>query len=172
MTGTLGLMLLVAAPSLGKSAESPAIRAPVVQAVLACRPIADSARRLACYDAAAAAVEAAEARGDLLTMDSAQRRTVLTQAFGLNLPSLSLFDHAGLPDAANSLRLKIERATRGADGRWVISLEGDQGWRQIDDMDLARDPRPGVPVVIRRAALGSFMMSIDGQPPIRVHRDR
>jgi hypothetical protein len=44
-------------------------------------------------------------------------------------------------------------------------------WRQIDDEFLSRDPHPGSAVVIRKAMMGSFMLSVDKQPGVRAHRD-
>ena len=70
-----------AGPTAGLAAASP-IRAPVVQSVLDCRKIDDAAARLACYDKAVAGVEQAEASGDLVTVDRAQRRAARHQAFG------------------------------------------------------------------------------------------
>jgi hypothetical protein len=44
-------------------------------------------------------------------------------------------------------------------------------WRQIDDEFLSRSPHPGSAIVIRKAMLGSYMLSVDGQPGVRAHRD-
>ena len=43
-------------------------------------------------------------------------------------------------------------------------------WVQVDNNPLAGWPRPGQPVVINRAALGSYMMRVNRQPGIRVRR--
>ena len=45
-------------------------------------------------------------------------------------------------------------------------------WRQIDDEFLSRAPHAGSAIVIRRAMLGSYMLSVDGQPGVRAHRDQ
>jgi hypothetical protein len=40
------------------------------------------------------------------------------------------------------------------------------------DGDLLRPAHPGSKVSIRRATLGSFIMTVDGQPAGKVHRDQ
>ena len=60
----------------------------------------------------------------------------------------------------------------GGRGRgWIFRLEDGSLWEQIELRDqLSRDPRAGQPIVIRRAALGSFRAEVDGMRPIRVSR--
>lgn len=146
--------------------------APAMQSVLDCRSIAEDAKRLACYDAAVAAMAKAEESGDLLAIDREQRRTVRRQAFGLSLPSFTLFDKGEKPEEANRISVTLARAFRNENGRWVLVLDDGAVWRQIDDTEMYDiPPKAGQKAVIRRAALGSFMMKIEGQPSIRVHRD-
>ena len=144
---------------------------PVIQAVLDCRQTAAADARLACYDAAVARLAQALGAGDLVSFDRAQRQEVRRQAFGFNMPSLSIFDRGERPEEANSLTAKVQSASRNGEGRWVIVLEGGQVWRQADSMSLARPPRAGSVAVIQRASLGSFMISIDGHPGFRARRE-
>jgi len=51
-------------------------RAVILQRLLDCRKEADDAARLACYDAQVAAVDQAEAKGDIVVVDREQARTV------------------------------------------------------------------------------------------------
>lgn len=161
-----------AAPVVAVAAKiEKAVRAEAVQSVLDCRALTDGAKRLACFDAAVAAMESAEAKGDLVTMDREQRREVRRQAFGLSLPAFTLFDHGEKGEDADRLTAKVADASRNGAGRWVIRLEGGATWRQIDDTDLYKTPHPGSSAVLRRAALGSFFMKIDGDSAFRAHRD-
>lgn len=146
-------------------------RAPVVQTVLDCRKVEDGVQRLACYDKAVDGMAQAEAKGDLVTVDREQRRAVRRQAFGLNLPSLAFFDRGEKSGEADRISAKVASASRNAGGKWVIRLDDGAVWRQIDDNDLYRTPHAGSTANIRRAALGSFFMNLDGQQAIRVHRD-
>ena len=176
--GVIILMALAdvtAAQAAGKiSAQK---RAQVLQAVVDCRPMTDAAARLACYDAAAARLDEAEASGQVVIVDKEQARQVRREVFGLQLPSLDIFGRAAktpgaAPEEVDRIVETVKSASRQADGRWVLELETGAVWRQIDASELANDPHPGSKVDIRNAALGSFFMKVDGQPAIRVHRDR
>jgi hypothetical protein len=152
-------------------ANEPAPRAAAVQAVVDCRKIDDSAQRLACYDKAADAISAAEDKGDLVSLDRTQRQTMRRQAFGLALPSFGFLDRGEKSDEANRIVETVASARQDAYGKWTIIMQDGEIWRQIDEEELTRRPHAGSSAVIKRAALGSFMMDVDGQPAIRVHRD-
>jgi hypothetical protein len=149
---------------------APPPAAPAVQAVIDCARIAESERRLACYDAAVAAMAKAETNGDLVTLDREQRRAARRQAFGLSLPSLAFLERGEKPEEIDNITTKVTAASRAADGKWVITVEDAAVWRQIDDYELPRGAHAGSAVRIRKAALGSFFMNVDGQQAIRVHR--
>ena len=146
-------------------------RPAALQAVVDCRKIEDSAQRLACYDSAVEGMTRAEAAGDLVAVDREQRREVRRQSFGFALPSLAIFDRGEKPEEINKLDGTLAGASHNADGRWVFRLQDGAVWRQIDDEDLPNPPHPGDAVVIRRGALGSFIMDVGGQRGLKVHRD-
>jgi hypothetical protein len=150
-------------------------RAAVLQAVVECRAIKDREARLNCFDAAAAKLDEAEASGQVVVVEKQQIQTVKREAFGLTLPSLDLFGRSAKSAAAvdvDRVTETVKTARRGPDNRWVVELETGAVWRQIDENEIARDPRPGSKVEIKKAALGSFVMKVDGQSAVRVHRDR
>jgi hypothetical protein len=152
-------------------AAQPKERAAALQQLTDCRQQTDNARRLACYDTAVAGMEQAEAKGDIVVVDREQAGAVRRQAFGFNLPSLSMFAGGDKPEAVDNVSLKVESATRMANGKWLLRLEGGQVWRQIDTAELMRTPKAGSLVTIRSASLGSFRLSTEGGGTIRVHRD-
>jgi hypothetical protein len=160
----------VATPALAAKPHAPTT-APAVQAVVDCRGIADSAQRLACYDAAADALTKAQSSGDLVTLDRQQRQTVRRQAFGFTLPSLAMFDVGEKGEGVDTLDETLASARQDAQGRWTFVMQDGAVWRQIDDEFLSRTPHAGSAVAIKRAVLGSFMLSVDKQPGVRVHRD-
>jgi hypothetical protein len=170
----LGLAVTLAATG-GNAAAAPPKpreRAAAVQKLADCRRLPADAERLACYDEAMAALDQAEAKGDIVVVDREQARAVRRQAFGFSLPSLSLFDRDGKPEPVDAVTLKVESATRGGDGKWLLRLEGGQVWRQIDASELSRQPRPGAVVTIRSALMGSYKLTVgDSAAAIRVHRD-
>jgi hypothetical protein len=172
---SLAGLCCAAAAIAGTAAEAArparAVRAAQVQTVLDCRTVADSAKRLACFDGAVAAMADAEVKGDLVTIDREQRREVRRQTFGLSLPALTLFDRGEKGEDADKLTATVAAASKGPTGRWLIQLDGGAVWRQIDDTDLFKTPHKGSVAVVKRGALGSFFMKIDGDSAFRAHRD-
>lgn len=164
-------LVLLACPAWAAPSIALQGRADVLKALSACRAISDAAARLDCYDKASAALDQAEASGDVVIVDRAQARAARRQAFGFNLSALSVFDRALAKDEVNSLTTTASSAYQNAEGKWIIVLEDGAHWRQIDDEVLNRAPHAGSAIRIHPALMGSFVMNIDAQPYIRVHRD-
>lgn len=168
----VSLAVLTASPAFAASAPKALGRAELVKALSACRAISDPTERLACFDRAAAALDEAQTKGDVVIVDRHEVQEVKRQAFGFSLDALSIFNKGGKePPEDASINAIAKAAFQNASGKWVVTLEGGAVWRQIDSDSLNIDPHPGSKVHIRRASLGSFLMSIDGQNSIRVHRD-
>jgi hypothetical protein len=150
--------------------EQPAL----FQALVRCRAIAEAAARLQCFDAAAAALDQAAERRDIVVVDRGQVRESRRRLFGLALPRLPIFgggdDGREDPEEITQLEGTVARASQDAYGHWVVRLQDESLWVQTDANVLALRPRPGQPVLIRRAALGSYVMRVNGQPGIRVRR--
>ena len=110
--------------------------------------------------------------GELLAVDRGQAVAIEREAFGLSMPSLPrLFGRRdGDEPAVAAVSVEVARMYIGEGGRPVFVMTDGQAWQQIDSSS-ARAVRSGVAVTIRRAAIGSFMMSVSaGGPPLRVRR--
>jgi hypothetical protein len=167
LTGlALGITAL-ASPALAESAPTK-----VFQAVMDCRPITDAAARLACYDAATAGLGEAEKKGDILVIDREQAATARRQAFGFDLSSLNILDKVIPKEDLNAVTTTLSNAYQDANGKWVMVLTDGGVWRQTDSISLARAPHGGSTVKIRKAALGSFFINVDGQLAMRAQRSR
>jgi hypothetical protein len=175
MRARLGTLLFAATLAGGPSAAAPPQgpgRVTALQKLADCRKVPEPDKRLACYDDAAATFDQAEAKGDIVVVDREKVRKVRRQAFGFTLPSLALFDRGDKPEQVDEVTLAIEGARQDGGGKWTVVLEGGQVWRQIDTAEFTRDPRPGMTATIRRAMMGSYMMTVgNGHAAIRVHRD-
>jgi hypothetical protein len=167
-----GLALAIAAAALaaGASAQTKAERAAVVQRLIDCKKITDSAARLACYDAAAAAFDQAEAKGDVVVVDREQAKKVRKQAFGFSLPSISLFEKGVAKEELENVDGVIDSARQDGAGHWVIKLEDGAVWAENGVEELFKTPKPGMKVRIKKAALGSYMMVIENQGGFKAHR--
>lgn len=165
--------LMLAAP--GALAAAPPAQQPPEQfdAMLRCRAIADDSARLACFDSAAASLQAAVASRDVVVVDRNQIRESRRTLFGLPIPDLPLFGGGDgeEEEEIQSITGVVRSASRDGDGRWLVRLEEGSVWRQIDSRPLALRPRAGMEVEIDRGALGSYRMSVAGQPGIKVRRE-
>jgi hypothetical protein len=159
-------LTLTAGGALAQTAPEP----DVIKALKACSAIKADGERLACYDKAAQSVTKAQETGDVIIIDKTSARAARRQAFGLNLPTLSILDRGADKAETETLQAVIATARMDAEGRLVMTLEDGAVWRQIDDQSLGKPPKPGATVEIRKAAMGSYLMKIGSQPAIRVRR--
>ena len=157
-----------AALAQGKAAEQ---RPEAFEALVRCRGIAEDVARLQCFDAAAAGLQQAAERRELVVVDREQVRKTKRSLFGLDIPNLNPF--SGGPDAEEeiqSIESKVASAVRHGGGRWSVTLEDGSSWIQTDDKPLALGPRKGQTVLVKKAAMGSYMMRVNNQPAVRVRR--
>lgn len=167
------LVCVLALPAAAGAAESGGNgRAVLFKAVMDCRSIEAPAERLSCYDRTVATLDVAETKKDIVVMDRAAVGKTRRTLFGLTLPRLDIFGGGDdEDDALSEIEAKVQSASRDRNSRWLIRLEDGALWRQVDSKDIGRPPRAGSQVRIRRAALGSYFMNIDGQIAIRARRE-
>jgi hypothetical protein len=169
-----------AAPGAVAQPAPPQAQSPeAIAKVYACAAIADAAARLACFDAAVGAMKAAEAGGEFAAVDAAGVRQIEREAFGFSLPSLprlalptlrrSEAAGAAEPERTAEMAMTIARIGR-FDGRPSFVMSNGQTWVLIDTQSN-RLARPGATVTVKRAALGSYLMSVEaGGAALRVRR--
>lgn len=168
------MVMVVAAFSVSASAapRKPAAGGtpPQMQRLLSCRSVADSVQRLACFDRESTSVEAAVARKDLVFIDRERATAARRSLFGFSVPSFGGLFGGDEKDEVKQIDGVVASAGRNADGGWVIVLGDKSVWSQTDDTPLALAPKTGHRVVIRRGMLGTFRLSINGQPGLKVKR--
>jgi hypothetical protein len=170
---TLALLAILGLATLGGMAlAEPRTegRAAIVQKLVDCRKLTDDSARLACYDQATAAFDQAEAKGDVVVIDRDQARKVRRQAFGFTLPSISIFAKGESQEEVDTSDGVVATARQDGAGHWVVKLEDGAVWAQVDSNELFKTPKAGMPVKIRKAALGSYLMDIGNQRAFRAHR--
>ena len=169
-----GLLLGLASPALAQHGDRQQQRRPeAFEALVHCRSIAEAAARLQCFDAAAAALEQAAERRDLVVVDRAQVHESRRRLFGLALPHLPIFgggDNDRDDQEISQIESTIASAVRNDLGQWQVRMQEGGTWIQTDFNQLALAPRPGQPVVVHRGPLGSYMMRVGHQPGVRVRR--
>ncbi|WAC58450.1 hypothetical protein [Brevundimonas sp. SL130] len=146
-------------------------RASSLDEVARCRSITTDAARLACFDRAVAALDAAERTGEVVVLDRAQVRETNRQLFGFEIVN----PFAGRPNldqepALDSIETTLAAATISSEGKWIFRLADKSEWRQIDSGDVRFRNRAGENVRVRRASLGSYMLTIGNSRAVRVRR--
>ncbi len=165
-----GLAALAAASTLSAQATPPQERPETLARLMACRGIAENTVRLACFDTAAGASDSAERQGDLVVIDRAGVAETRRQLFGFEMPSLPrLFGPEGAVEL-ESIDSTLASASSVGEGRWVFRLADGSEWRQIDSERVRFRNSPGQPVRVRKGALSSFLLTIDGSRAVRVRR--
>lgn len=172
LAGALALTLTAGAGA----AQDPGLaiegRPAMLEALTRCRTITAPTERLGCYDQAVSALDAAERAGDLVVVDREQVRESRRRLFGFSLPSVPLLERGETPEEIDNHSTTITSARQRPDGKWVLNLADGSVWEQIDNTYLTASTRPGTPVEIRRAALGSYFLSVDGARSMRARRER
>ncbi|MEH3121824.1 MAG: hypothetical protein PGN16_07560 [Sphingomonas phyllosphaerae] len=146
-------------------------RSGVAEAVIRCRAIAGDTERLKCFDAAAGALNGAIAARQVVVVDRAKVEAERRARFGerrraADLPSLQDADGNKL----DTLTGKLAQAAQTSDGNWSFTLADGSRWLQTDGQAFAVAPRAGETVVVKRAALGSYKLTVGRQPGVRVRR--
>lgn len=168
----IGILIAVSGGDIVLAQQAPAQARPeLLSRLIDCRAIADASARLACYDAGAAALDSAEKQGDVVVIDREQVGVARRQLFGFALPSMpDLFQRGEQPDTLDAIETSLTRAGQYAEGKWTFTLADGSIWRQIDSEPVRFRNREGQAVRVRRAALGSFLLTVDGSRAVRVRR--
>jgi hypothetical protein len=162
-----GLLVIAAATSVEARDPPPMSTPAIVEGLLACRAISDSARRLACYDRQSGAVAQAIEKKDLVVIDKERATAAKRSLFGFSVPSF-----AGLLGGGdlNQIEGTVAGVGQNADGGWIVKLGDGSTWSQTDDTPVALEPRRGDKVTVKRGALGSYFVKIGNQPGFKAKR--
>lgn len=136
--------------------------------LIACQQVTDGPQRLACYDREVTTVASANARGDLVVVDRQQISATKRSLFGLTLPTLGFLGDSG--NDVTTLDTTIKSIAFAPDTKPIYTLAEGGRWQQLEFKTFVMDPAPGMKVHIKRAALGSYMMNVEGQIAVRVQR--
>lgn len=163
---------LVALPALSQAAST--------KAIYDCAAISDDAARLTCYDTAVGNLKSAEEAGEITTVSRSDVEKVQRESFGFSIPSLpklALPKLGGSKDKVDdngqlaSVNFAVSNVRRDPYKKVVVTLENGQIWRQTDSNTVTFSKRRGVKeATIKRAAMGSFKIKLDGGPAFRAKR--
>ena len=140
-----------------------------IQQLIACRSIADSTQRLACYDRQSDVLSNALAKKEVVVIDKARATATKKSLFGFSIPNFGgLF--GGADEEVKEISSTVARVSQDPYGAYVVTLADGSTWYQQDDAPLGLGPEKGDKIIVRRGSLGAFYLSVNGQPGIRVKR--
>lgn len=171
MIGTPALLFALSVTSAAPASAQEKQGENVVDAIVACRDIADTAARLACFDQRVAALAQAKQRKDIVVMDREGVRAAKRGLFGFSLPKIKLFgDGDGDGDAdIKQIDSVVTAARSGAGGLTTIALKDGTQW-QTTEARMGFNPKSGDEITITAGALGSYMAKIKGGRSSKVKR--
>lgn len=147
-----------------------------VEALKACKAIADSEQRLACYDQSVGAIIAATDQGEVRIVDKEDVEQARRGLFGFSIPSLKIFgdDSDGRSgETADMLQSTITEVAYLRSGAINFRIaEGDAVWQISNPPQRLRTVKKGDPVEFKKAALGTYFIRIDGQLGVKGKRLR
>ncbi|HEX7374926.1 MAG TPA: hypothetical protein VF277_08120 [Steroidobacteraceae bacterium] len=140
-----------------------------------CTTIAEDAARLSCYDAAFGMpratsrprqASASEAASPATATAAATSTTAGAENFGLSQERVA----ASQGEATTITAKVVSVASIAEPGRWSVTLDNGQVWEQRETTNSSLRPRPGATVTIRKASLGSYLLSMPNRGTSRVRR--
>ena len=141
-----------------------------LQALAACRGLADPAARLACFDKASDDLQQAVASKAVVVMDKAEVAQTKRSFFGLSLPKIRLFG-GGEGDGPKEITSSLKQVIPLGYGKWRGVLEDGAAWETTEPGgSLAREPKTGTAVRIWRGAAGGYFMKASGHGAVRARR--
>lgn len=163
--GSLGVTATVLAKG-DKPSDLP--RPKLFDEMVACKLIENTELRLACYDEKVTALDAAQKNEEIILTDKAAVNEAQRGLFGFQIPKLKIFGNGGVDVVEIEAVVKSITANRA--GQVTIALDDGARWQQVDTKILNREPRVGSKVRIRIASMGSYLVSFDDGPAIRMKR--
>lgn len=160
----LFVALAVAAPA---AAKEDIARPQVYQDLVQCRAIADTAQRLACFDAAAAKMEQAAEAKDIVILDRAEVKKTRRSLFGFLLPKLPFFDDED-EEKFTDIETTFASVTSIGHGNWQFEIPDGGVWQTTEGTKSYL--RVGQKVRLKQGAVGGFLMQIGNGGYIRVRR--
>jgi hypothetical protein len=132
----------------------------------ACANIEDASQRHACFDALVPELKKAGGGTPVAKAPAAQSpltAPVLT-------PAEAKAAKAQKEEEIDKVSLPVKAITISADGKYRFNLENGQIWKQVDTVKLRNLGEGPWKAEIRKAALGSYLLTVERQAAIRVER--
>ncbi len=143
----------------------------VITEITGCVAITDKVARLACFDAATAKLVEATAKGDVKIVDREDIRATRRSLFGFTLPHVAFFKGDDTAeDTPSEIDTTIKSVGPSEYGKFTLTMEDGAVWKTTEP--LPRDPRAGMPVHLKRGALGNYFIRVGAMRSVTAQRVR
>ena len=173
MTIAASWLLLLPSTAFARDERAPA-STPAVAEILRCRTIPEADKRIACYDAASAALATAVEQRSIVVLDREEVKQTRRSLFGFSLPKISLFggragDEEPKAEEIRQIDSTIARFAQAGFGFWTLTLADGSVWRTIE-ANRNFFPKAGQVITVKRGSFGNYLAAIRNQPTLRVTR--
>lgn len=164
--------LILSGPALAADVAVPTAKP--VAALQQCRTMTDTAARLACYDRAVDALNAATASNEVVIVERQEVRKVRKGLFGFSLPKVGFLtgNANNAEDKADLSELQgVITASRSiGNGKWRFSVENGGTWETVETNMGFTDPLPGRKVLLEAGSLGSYFAKVEKGRRVQARR--
>ena len=150
-------------------AQEPVTEPSEFEALKSCRSITDNAARLACFDNAVGVVVAAQESGNLRIVDKEAAKQTRRRLFGFTMPDIGWFGDGKVGDEEplDMLETTITSVRQLRRNSWTFQTEEGAVWQINNAPSRLRALRPGQSVILKKAALNSYFIRIEGQTGVK-----
>jgi hypothetical protein len=163
--------LIIPAPISAAQVEKPE---DLVSKVVNCKAERNEQARLKCYDEAVGRLSSAAEQGQIVVMDREDVRRTRRSLFGFSLPKLPFFrgDNSQEEDEPDFVEARMKSARPTGFNKWLVELEDGATWQTTEPDTRGSAPKAGGTVKIRKAAMGSYIITFERSRPLRAMRIR
>jgi hypothetical protein len=138
--------------------------------VYACANIEDAGQRHACFDALVPELKKAGGGTPAAKAPAATPAQSPLTAPVLSAAEANAAKAKRQENDIDKVNLAVKTIAAGRDGKYRFTLENGQIWRQLDTVKLRNLGDGPWKAEIRKAALGSYLLTVDKQAAVRVER--
>lgn len=146
---------------------------PHLEALRACQNETAPEARLACFDKAVSTLLSADEEGELRVVDREDVRKTRRSLFGFGLPDLGIFkSHGNREDDQDFEQLETTITAVGGSRStgYLITTEEGAVWSLSQVPNRLMTPKAGQKIEIKKGALSSYFLRINGQPGVKGKR--
>ncbi|QSB44546.1 hypothetical protein IDJ81_14840 [Tsuneonella flava] len=148
---------------------------PHLEALRVCQNETAAEARLACFDKAVRTLLAADEQGDLRIVDREDVRKTRRSLFGFGLPDFGIFKSRSDKDKEDEQQFEqLETTITSVGGSrsrgYLLTTEEGAVWSLSQVPNRLMTPKAGQKVEIKKGALSSYFLRINGQPGVKGKR--